>query len=75
MSAENVQALSDSSQRLVHSLENIVKFANQTAENAQNMSAASEEQLAAMQEIDALASFLSSLSEKLQGLIDRFKVV
>lgn len=71
----NVQALSDSSQRLVHSLEDIVKFASETAENAQNMSAASEEQLAAMQEIDALANFLSSLSEKLHGLIDKFKVV
>ncbi|MGZ7442007.1 methyl-accepting chemotaxis protein [Paenibacillus sp. TH7-28] len=71
----NVQTLSDSSQRLVHSLEDIVKFASETAENAQSMSAASEEQLAAMQEIDALASLLSSLSEKLHGLIDRFKVI
>jgi methyl-accepting chemotaxis protein len=72
--SEGVRLLSDSSQRLVRSIDEIVRFAGDTAISAQNMSASSEEQLAAMQEVDASASFLSGLSEKLHALIERFKV-
>ncbi|WP_339820430.1 methyl-accepting chemotaxis protein [Paenibacillus sp. FSL R7-0216] len=73
--SEGVRHLSDHSQRLVQSIEEIVRFAGDTAISAQNMSAASEEQLAAMQEVDASASFLSGLSDKLHTLIERFKVI
>ncbi|MGG6314265.1 methyl-accepting chemotaxis protein [Paenibacillus macerans] len=72
--SESVQLLSASSDKLVRSIDEIVRFANHTAISAQNMSAASQEQLAAMQEVDASAGFLSGLSEKLHGLIERFKV-
>ncbi|MGP0584111.1 methyl-accepting chemotaxis protein [Paenibacillus timonensis] len=73
--SEGVRHLSDHSQRLVQSIEEIVRFAGDTVISAQNMSAASEEQLAAMQEVDASASFLSGLSDKLHTLIERFKVI
>ncbi|WP_178023973.1 methyl-accepting chemotaxis protein [uncultured Paenibacillus sp.] len=72
--SEGVRLLSESSLLLVQSIDEIVRFAGDTAISAQNMSASSEEQLAAMQEVDASASFLSGLSEKLHTLIERFKV-
>lgn len=72
--SERVQLLSAGSQMLVHSMEEILRFASDTVDSAHNMSAASEEQLAAMQEVDASANFLSGLSENLHSLIERFKV-
>jgi len=47
---------------------------NQTASGAETLSASSQEQLAAMVEVESAAAFLSSLAEKLQVLIERFKV-
>lgn len=72
--AANVKELSDRSVHLVGSVEDIVAVANHNVERAQTMSAASEEQLAAMEEVGASASFLSSLSEKLHTMIERFKI-
>lgn len=72
--ALNVKELSDRSVHLVGSIDDIVAVANHNVERAQTMSAASEEQLAAMEEVGASASFLSSLSEKLHTMIERFKI-
>lgn len=72
--AANVKELSDRSVHLVESVEGIVAVANHNVERAQTMTAASEEQLAAMEEAGASASFLSSLSEKLHTMIERFKI-
>lgn len=69
-----VRQLSLISDRLVTTLQNIVNVANQTASSAETLSASSEEQLAAMEEVESAAAFLSSLAEKLQILIERFKV-
>lgn len=69
-----VRQLSLISDRLVTTLQNIVNVANQTASSAETLSASSEEQLAAMEEVESAATFLSSLAEKLQILIERFKV-
>lgn len=66
--------LAANSQMLVQAMEQLVEVANATVDGTQTLSAASEEQLAAMQEVDASASFLSSLSDKLHELIERFKV-
>ncbi|WP_068782363.1 methyl-accepting chemotaxis protein [Paenibacillus sp. GM2] len=71
---EAVQQLSDQTDLLVKSLENIVEIANNNVDSAQSMSAASQEQLATMEEVDASASFLASLSDKLHTLIEKFKV-
>lgn len=73
--SEGVRLLSDSSQRLVQSIDEIVRFAGDTAISAQNMSTFSQQQLAAMEEVDASASFLSGLAERLHTMIERFKVM
>lgn len=69
-----VQDLSGQTELLVKSLENIVEIANNNVDGAQSMSAASQEQLATMEEVDASANFLANLSDKLHTLIEKFKV-
>ena len=69
-----VRELASISDGLVTTLQNIVDVANQTASGAETLSASSQEQLAAMEEVESAAGFLSSLAEKLQILIERFKV-
>ncbi|CAH1054352.1 methyl-accepting chemotaxis protein [Paenibacillus pseudetheri] len=69
-----VRELAFISDGLVTTLQNIVDVANQTASGAETLSASSQEQLAAMEEVESAAGFLSSLAEKLQILIERFKV-
>ncbi|WP_334073600.1 MULTISPECIES: methyl-accepting chemotaxis protein [Paenibacillus] len=71
---DTVHQLSAKSRQLVEAMEQLVGIANNTVEGSLTMSAASEQQLAAMEEVDASASFLSNLSEKLHTLIDRFKI-
>lgn len=71
---KTVHQLSENAQVLVQSMEQLVHFANATVDGTQTISAASQEQLAAMQEVDTSATFLSGLSEKLHALIDRFKL-
>lgn len=69
-----VHQLSENAQLLVHSMQQLVHFANATVDGTQTISAAAQEQLASMQEVDTSANFLSSLSEKLHTLIERFKL-
>lgn len=72
--SEAVKDLSCQTELLVRSLEDIVEVANSNVDGAQMMSAASQEQLAAMEEVDASASFLANLSDKLHSLIEKFKI-
>jgi methyl-accepting chemotaxis protein len=72
--SETVRELALISDDLVGAIQNIVNVANQTASGAETLSASSQEQLAAMEEVESAASFLSTLAEKLQVLIERFKV-
>jgi len=69
-----VQELSNQAELLVLSLESIVEVANNNVDGSQSMSASSQEQLATMQEVDASASFLANLSDKLHSLIEKFKI-
>ncbi|KGE20297.1 methyl-accepting chemotaxis protein [Paenibacillus wynnii] len=69
-----VRELATISDGLVHSIQNIVNISNQTAAGAESLSASSQEQLAAMEEVEASAAFLSSMADKLQVLVDQFKV-
>ncbi|MFK4434681.1 methyl-accepting chemotaxis protein [Paenibacillus sp. RC21] len=59
---------------LVEAIQNIVTVSNHTAEGAESLSASSEQQLAAMQEVESSAALLSSLAEKLQVLVENFKI-
>lgn len=69
-----VRELASISSDLVKAIQNTVTVSNQTASGAETLSASSQEQLAAMVEVESAAAFLSSLAEKLQILIERFKV-
>ncbi|MED5018838.1 methyl-accepting chemotaxis protein [Paenibacillus chibensis] len=72
--SSSVHKLSENAQQLVSSIHTIVDVANHNSDSAQTMSAASEQQLAAMEEVDSSAYFLSTLSEKLQQLVEKFKL-
>ena len=69
-----VRELALISDGLVVAIQNIVAVSNQTAEGAETLSASSQEQLAAMEEVESSATFLSSLAEKLQVLVESFKI-
>ncbi|MNO42589.1 Methyl-accepting chemotaxis protein McpB [compost metagenome] len=69
-----IHQLSGNSRLLVQSIEQIIDIANGTVDGAQSISAASEEHLAVMQEVDASATLLSNLSEKLHTRIEQFKI-
>ncbi|AET60044.1 methyl-accepting chemotaxis protein [Paenibacillus terrae HPL-003] len=69
-----VRELALISEGLVEAIQNIVTVSNHTAEGAESLSASSEQQLAAMQEVESSAALLSSLAEKLQVLVENFKI-
>lgn len=69
-----VRDLAQISEGLVNTIQTIVAVSNHTAEGAESLSASSQEQLAAMEEVESSAAFLSSLAEKLQVLVENFKV-
>ncbi|SEU12442.1 methyl-accepting chemotaxis protein [Paenibacillus sp. NFR01] len=69
-----VRELAAIAEGLVASIQSVVAVSNQTAEGAESLSASSQEQLAAMEEVEASAAFLSSLAEKLQVLVENFKI-
>lgn len=56
------------------SIEEIRRISEQTSSQTQTISAASEEQLASMEEVTASAADLSQLAEELQDMVKRFKV-
>jgi methyl-accepting chemotaxis protein len=60
--------------QVVESINMIEKVSEETASGTQNISVATEEQLASMEEISASASALSIMAEELQMLIRKFKV-
>lgn len=69
-----VRELALISDKLVAAIQKIVAVSNQTAEGAETLSASSQQQLAAMEEVEGSAAFLSSLAEKLQVLVEKFKI-
>jgi methyl-accepting chemotaxis protein len=62
------------SEGLVEAIQNTVMVSNHTVKGAESLSASSEQQLAAMQEVESSAALLSSLAEKLQMLVENFKI-
>ncbi|MEK4428424.1 methyl-accepting chemotaxis protein [Paenibacillus sp. FSL M7-0802] len=62
------------SEELVEAIQNTVMVSNHTVKGAESLSVSSEQQLAAMQEVESSAALLSSLAEKLQVLVENFKI-
>lgn len=72
--SDTVAELSRIADGLVASLQSIVDLSNQTAEGSVSLSASAQQQLAAMEEVEASSAFLSSLADKLHVLVERFKI-
>lgn len=72
--SSTVRELAAISDGLVEAIQRIVAISNQTADGAATLSASSQEQLASMEEVESSSAFLSSLAEKLQVLVENFKI-
>jgi methyl-accepting chemotaxis protein len=69
-----VEEVNASAQGMVEVMETVAHISEQSSNNTQNMAAASEEQLASMDEISSSATSLAKMAADLQVLISRFKV-
>lgn len=69
-----VQQMSAGTEELRVSMQEISKITESTSESMQTVAASAEEQLASMEEITASAESLGRMAEKLQELIQVFKV-
>lgn len=70
----SIKETSAGTEQVVGVVHGIEEIAVKTTADSQNVSAATEEQLASMQEIAASASSLSYMAEELQELIGQFKI-
>ena len=68
------QELSAGSEQIHASLQELEKIAGRSAENSESISAATEEQIAVMEQIFHSANALNEMAVKLKTMIDRFKV-
>ncbi|SEL49153.1 methyl-accepting chemotaxis protein [Paenibacillus sp. OK003] len=60
--------------QMVETIKDISHVSQETAEGAQTVSAATEQQLASMQEISSSASYLARMASRLQEVTEKFKV-
>ncbi|WNS75236.1 methyl-accepting chemotaxis protein [Bacillus sp. DTU_2020_1000418_1_SI_GHA_SEK_038] len=70
----SIKETSAGTEQVVGVVHGIEEIAVKTTADSQNVSAATEEQLASMQEITASASSLSYMAEELQEIIKQFKI-
>lgn len=68
------QQISVNTEQVVQSFGAMMEVFELTASGTQNVSAATEEQLATMEEIASSASLLSTMADELQSIIAKFKV-
>ncbi|MNW66316.1 Methyl-accepting chemotaxis protein McpA [compost metagenome] len=75
---ENIAAASEemsaSTAEVVQSIDHIHTISETNADGTENISAATEEQVASMQEISSSADSLAHLANKLQKLVEQFKL-
>ncbi|MDU2065043.1 MAG: methyl-accepting chemotaxis protein [Sporomusaceae bacterium] len=72
--AAAIQTMAQGSQRIVTSVQAIESLNKQSAQRAQTVSDATEEQLASMQEIAAFSRELALMAEKMETVIKSFRV-
>ncbi|XEC95112.1 methyl-accepting chemotaxis protein [Paenibacillus tarimensis] len=70
----SAQQMSVGAEQVVQVISSIAEVAGSSAMKTQNVSAASEEQLASMEEITSAAATLLQMSEQLQKLTGKFKI-
>jgi methyl-accepting chemotaxis protein len=69
-----VQKMAEGSTQVVKSMQEISEVALMSASGTQNVSAATEEQLATMEEISTSSHGLAKMAEELQAMIGKFKI-
>ncbi|NNV03032.1 methyl-accepting chemotaxis protein [Brevibacillus sp. MCWH] len=69
-----VQQLTEGTKRVVETTHTIREVAEEAAFGTQNVSAAAQQQLASMEEINASATALAKMAEDLQEMVGSFKV-
>ncbi|CAM4446472.1 methyl-accepting chemotaxis protein [Paenibacillus typhae] len=72
--SEALQKLAGGAVNVNTSIEEVSSVARDSASLSQNISAATEEQLASMQEISSSAQALASLADDLQKIVNQFKI-
>jgi methyl-accepting chemotaxis protein len=70
----DVHQMANGSQQIVSSIKDIDQMSKKTAEEAETVSAATEEQAASMQEIVTSSQSLAHMAEELQAAVNKFKV-
>lgn len=70
----SVQQMSANVEEVSTSAHQLARLSQDNAANSEEVAASTEEQLATMEEINASAQALASMSEELQGLINKFKI-
>ena len=70
----DIGAVFMSNQEIFTSIQKVREIANRSSDNANSVSAATQEQTASMHEIDDASKTLSDLANELQGEVDRFKL-
>ncbi|MNF16527.1 Methyl-accepting chemotaxis protein McpA [compost metagenome] len=66
--------MSASTDEVVRNVDQVAEIAKSSEENVHSISAATQQQLASMEEITALAGSLSSVAEELQMQVSKFKL-
>ena len=72
--SESLKKLATGTNYVDESIHNVSEVAIESAMVTKNISAATEEQLASMEEISASSQSLARLADELQGLMKKFKI-
>lgn len=70
----SIQQIADGSKQLVNSVEKIEDISRKSVDESQSVSAATEEQLASMEEIASSSQALATLAHSLQSEVDKFRI-
>ena len=70
----DIGAIDASNKEILTAMEQVRKIANQSSENADSISAATQEQSATMQEVANSSKILAELANEMQGEVSQFKL-
>ena len=73
-SLANIEAVFNSNKEIFSAIERVRKIANKSGDNASTVSAATQEQTAAMHEISEASKTLAELANEMQGEVAQFKL-
>ena len=73
-SIEHIDAVNNTSQSIMNAISSVQNISTKTTENAQNISAATQQQAATMHEMSEASNQLSVLAQQLQNEVNKFKV-